>query len=96
MGWREDVSALDCQKNLPKKYSSATDSETTNFGRFYTGKGCQAMSDMSAFPEIFVRTRSVKCKHHPSILRFTPILMKITRPGSYAKAQRVSESVAEQ
>ncbi|GBM09127.1 hypothetical protein AVEN_5303-1 [Araneus ventricosus] len=36
------------------------DSETTTFGRFYTGKGCQAMSHMSAFPEFLVRSRSVK------------------------------------
>ncbi|GBM54044.1 Protein muscleblind [Araneus ventricosus] len=36
-------------------YCSATDSETKTFGRFYTGKGCQAMSHMSAFPEFFVR-----------------------------------------
>ncbi|GBN29501.1 hypothetical protein AVEN_139054-1 [Araneus ventricosus] len=50
------------------RYCSATDSETTTFGLFYTGKGCQAMSHMSAFPEFFVRSRSVKCKHHPSIL----------------------------
>ncbi|GBM76176.1 hypothetical protein AVEN_224135-1 [Araneus ventricosus] len=46
-------------------YCSATDSETTTFGRFYTG---QAMSHMRAFPEFFVRSLSVKYKHHPSIL----------------------------
>ncbi|GBM92174.1 hypothetical protein AVEN_226584-1 [Araneus ventricosus] len=28
---------------------------------------CQAMSHMRAFPKFFVRSRSVKCKHHPSI-----------------------------
>ncbi|GBM70534.1 hypothetical protein AVEN_35712-1 [Araneus ventricosus] len=65
-------------------YCSATDSETTTFGRFYTGKGCRAMSHMSAFPEFFVRSRSVKCKHHPSILHF---LMKITPLGE-AHAQK--------
>ncbi|GBM66616.1 hypothetical protein AVEN_109024-1 [Araneus ventricosus] len=78
------------------KYYSATDSETTNFGRFYTGKGCQAMSHMSAFPEFFVRSRSVKCKHNPSILHFPAILRKITPPGARAKVRRVSESVAKQ
>ncbi|GBM74837.1 hypothetical protein AVEN_179936-1 [Araneus ventricosus] len=36
-------------------YRSAIDSETSTFGRFYTGKGCQAMSHMSPFPEFFVR-----------------------------------------
>ncbi|GBN97433.1 hypothetical protein AVEN_113801-1, partial [Araneus ventricosus] len=48
---------------LDSRYCSATDPETTTFGRFYTGKGYQgikAMSRMSAFPEFFVRTRSVK------------------------------------
>ncbi|GBM59006.1 hypothetical protein AVEN_241395-1 [Araneus ventricosus] len=40
------------------KYSSATNSETTTFGRLYTGKGYQAMNHMSAYPEFFVRSRS--------------------------------------
>ncbi|GBN53504.1 hypothetical protein AVEN_241800-1 [Araneus ventricosus] len=40
------------------RYCSATDSETTTFGRFYTGNGCQAMNHMSAFPEFFVRSCS--------------------------------------
>ncbi|GBO00588.1 hypothetical protein AVEN_233556-1 [Araneus ventricosus] len=75
-------------------YYSATDSETTTFGRFYTGKGCQAMSYMRAFPEFFVRSRSVKCKHNPSILHFPPTLMKTTSHGACAKARRASESVA--
>ncbi|GBL90132.1 hypothetical protein AVEN_135476-1 [Araneus ventricosus] len=75
-------------------YCSATDCETTTFGRFHAGKECRAMSHMSALPEFFVRSRSVKCKHHPSILHFPPILMKITQPGACAKARRVSESVA--
>ncbi|GBN69576.1 hypothetical protein AVEN_167869-1 [Araneus ventricosus] len=75
-------------------YCSATDSETTTFGRFYTGKGCQAISQMSAFPEFTLRSRSVNCKHYPSILHFPPILMKITPPGACAKAWKVSESVA--
>ncbi|GBL84647.1 hypothetical protein AVEN_191106-1 [Araneus ventricosus] len=77
-------------------YCSATDSETTTFGRFYTGKGCQAMSHINTFPEFFVRSRLVKFKHHPSILHFPPVLMKITPPGACAKARRVSESVAKQ
>ncbi|GBN48127.1 hypothetical protein AVEN_236539-2 [Araneus ventricosus] len=47
---RDDVRV---QKSLV--YSSATDSETTTFGRFYTGKGCQAMSHMGAFSEFCVR-----------------------------------------
>ncbi|GBN26961.1 hypothetical protein AVEN_239638-1 [Araneus ventricosus] len=54
------------------------------------------MSHMSVFPEFFVRSRSVKCEHHPSILHFPPILMKITLTGACAKARRVSESVAKQ
>ncbi|GBM01853.1 hypothetical protein AVEN_263100-1 [Araneus ventricosus] len=46
---------------------------------------------MNVFPEFFVRSRSVKCKHpFPSSL--SPILMKITPPGACAKALRVSES----
>ncbi|GBL94426.1 hypothetical protein AVEN_7391-1 [Araneus ventricosus] len=79
-----------CVTDQENTYCSATDSETTTFGRFYTGKGCQAMS---AFPEFFVRSCSVKYKHHPSILHFPLILMKITPTGACAKAQRVSESV---
>ncbi|GBO45220.1 hypothetical protein AVEN_36406-1 [Araneus ventricosus] len=70
------------------------DSRNTTSGRFTTGKGCQAMSHMSAFPEFFVRSRSVKCKHHPSLLHFPPILMKITPPNACAKARSVSESDA--
>ncbi|GBM25903.1 hypothetical protein AVEN_94349-1 [Araneus ventricosus] len=84
------------QDRIQGKYCSATDSETITFGRFYTGKGCQVISHMSALPGFFVRSRSVKCKHHPSILHFPPILMKITPPGACAKVQRVSESVAKQ
>ncbi|GBM57102.1 hypothetical protein AVEN_125958-1 [Araneus ventricosus] len=42
---------------LRTNYCSATDSETTTFGRFHTGKRCQAMSHMSPFPEFFVRSR---------------------------------------
>ncbi|GBM25548.1 hypothetical protein AVEN_272544-1 [Araneus ventricosus] len=63
------------------KYCSAADSETATFGRFYTRKGCQAMSHVRAFPEFFVRSRSLKWKHQPSILHFPPILMKITPPA---------------
>ncbi|GBM48310.1 hypothetical protein AVEN_266260-1 [Araneus ventricosus] len=89
--------ALKREVNITKvNCCSATDFEITTFGRFYTGKGCQAMSHVSVFPEFFVRSRSVKCKHHPSILHFPPILMKITPPGACAKARRVSESVAKQ
>ncbi|GBN03115.1 hypothetical protein AVEN_76368-1 [Araneus ventricosus] len=73
-----------------------TDSEISTFGRFYTRKGCRAMSYIIAFPEFFVRSRSVKCKHHPPILHFPPILMKITPPGACAIARRVSDSVAKQ
>ncbi|GBL76425.1 hypothetical protein AVEN_53196-1 [Araneus ventricosus] len=51
---------------------------------------------MSAFPEFFVRSRSVKCKHHPSILHIPTILMKITPPGACAEARRASESVTKQ
>ncbi|GBM95551.1 hypothetical protein AVEN_249943-1 [Araneus ventricosus] len=51
---------------------------------------------MSAFPEFFVRSRSAKCKHHPSVLHFPPILMKITPSGACAEARRFSESVAKQ
>ncbi|GBM04500.1 hypothetical protein AVEN_197904-1 [Araneus ventricosus] len=54
------------------------------------------MSQMSPFPEFFVRSRSVKRKHHLSVLHFLPILMKITRHGACGKARRVSESVAKQ
>ncbi|GBO12310.1 hypothetical protein AVEN_257833-1 [Araneus ventricosus] len=54
-------------------YCPTTDSETTPLGRFYTGKGCRAMSRMSAFPEFFVGSRSVKCKRRPFILHFLPI-----------------------
>ncbi|GBN82359.1 hypothetical protein AVEN_248716-1 [Araneus ventricosus] len=60
----------------------AADSETTTFERFYTGKGCRAMSRMSAFPEF-----SVKCKYYPSILHFPPILMKMT-PPTHAQNRR--------
>ncbi|GBM83071.1 hypothetical protein AVEN_38061-1 [Araneus ventricosus] len=66
------------------------------FSKGFLDKGCQAMSHMSAFPGFFVRSRSVKCKHHPSILHFLPILMKITSSCACAKARRDSESVAKQ
>ncbi|GBN77731.1 hypothetical protein AVEN_82487-1 [Araneus ventricosus] len=55
---------------LIDNYYSATDSENTTFGQFYTGKGCQAMCHINAFMEIIVRSCSVKGKHHPSILHF--------------------------
>ncbi|GBN06472.1 hypothetical protein AVEN_177230-1 [Araneus ventricosus] len=86
--------ALILLQNENLTYCSATDHETTTFVRFYTGKGCQAVSHMIAFPEFFVRSRSLKCKHHLPILHFPPILMKITPPSACAKARRVSESFA--
>ncbi|GBM80477.1 hypothetical protein AVEN_157944-1 [Araneus ventricosus] len=70
-------------------YCSTTDSVTRTFGQFYTGKRCQEISHMRAFPEFFVRSGSAKCKQ---------LLLFFTFPhfdeNNSGKQRRVSESVA--